>query len=110
MNEDELEAWINKLIESNELWKFYKSKQFRRLRKEVLNDDHHECQICRCANATIAHHVQHVRKYPRLALSKYYCYKGKKHRNLISVCKTCHNILHPEKHKGYKKPITEERC
>lgn len=109
-----LEQWINELIKDKELWKFYKSKEFRHLKEEVLREQHYECQECKklgkITKADTVHHVQHVRKHPSLALSKYYTYQGKKYRNLIAVCKSCHNKLHPEKHKPKKDIfINEER-
>ena len=110
MNKRELVKWINDLIKKDELWRFYKGKEFRHLSAEILKKDHYECCICKRPNATTVHHVQFVRTYPELALSKYYFYEGKKYRNLISVCKECHNKLHPEKLKRSKKrTITEER-
>lgn len=111
MTTQELVRWINELIEKDELWRFYKSKEFRHLAADILKEDHKECCICGKPNATTVHHNQFVRKHPELALSRYYYYNGKKYRNLISVCKTCHNKLHPEKLKRnkIKKCITEER-
>lgn len=99
----DLVKWINELIEAKELWKFYKSKEFRHLKEEVLREQHYECQECKkrgkINKADTVHHVQFVRKYPALALSKYYTHNGKQYKNLIAVCKSCHNKLHPEKHK-----------
>lgn len=83
------------------------------LKNEVLREQHYECQEClklgKVTKADTVHHVQFVRKYPELALSKYYTYKGVQHRNLIAVCKECHNKLHPEKHGPKKKALNEER-
>ena len=108
MNNNDLINWINKLIEDNELWKFYKSKEFRHLKEEIMEFDHFECQECKkkgiITKAKTVHHVQFVRKHPELALSRYYTYKGKQYRNLVSVCPSCHNKLHPEKlHGKFKK-------
>ena len=112
MNSNELVKWINKLIEANELWKFYKSIEFRHLKEEVLIEQHYECQECKkkgiITKANTVHHVQFVRKHPELALSKYYTYKGKQYKNLIAVCPACHNKLHPEKSKFKKKKILNE--
>ena len=103
MNTNELVKWINKLIEANELWKFYKSIEFRRLKEEVLIEQHYECQECKkkgiITKANTVHHVQFVRKHPELALSKYYTYKGKQYKNLIAVCKGCHNRLTQKREK-----------
>lgn len=111
MDPDALEVWIKQLIKENNLYKFYKDKKFRELREEVLKEQHYECQMCGMVADTV-HHIQFVRKYPRLALSKYYYYKGVKHRNLIAVCRECHALCHPEKRKakGRSKFINEEKC
>ena len=101
MNTIELVQWINKLIDTDRLWKFYKSIEFRYIKEEVLREQHYECQECKkkgkITKANTVHHVQFVRKHPELALSKYYTYKGKQYKNLIAVCPACHNKLHPEK-------------
>lgn len=113
MDKDKLEQWIKELIEADELWKFYKSKEFRSVKAEVMKEQKHECQEClRQGKITIAdtvHHVQFVRKHPRLALDKYYIYKGKRYKNLIAVCRECHNKLHPEKFFKRKEILNEER-
>lgn len=97
----ELVAWISELIEADELWRFYKSKEFRKLKEEVLREQHHECQMCKengkITPADTVHHIQYVRNHPGLALSKTYNYAGKEHRNLIAVCRSCHNKIHREK-------------
>ena len=112
MNTNELVKWINELIRDDMLWKFYKGIEFRHLKKEVLREQHYECQECKrqgkITKTNTVHHVQFVRKYPHLALSKYYTYKGKQYRNLIAVCKSCHNKLHPEKNKSKAKEQLNE--
>ncbi|MEG0667833.1 MAG: HNH endonuclease [Clostridium sp.] len=81
----------------------------------MLEEQHYECQEClkvsKITRADTVHHVQFVRKHPRLALDKYYTYKGIQYKNLVAVCAACHNRLHPEKHfyKKKEKPLTEER-
>lgn len=119
MDQDKLEQWINSLIKEDKLCKFYKSKWWRGnkdtegLKNEVLKEQHYECQECKKkgikTTADTVHHVQFVRKHPRLALSKFYKYKGKQYKNLIAVCRDCHNKLHPEKHSNKPKFITEEK-
>lgn len=109
MTETELADWIRQLIKENKLYKFYKSKDFLILREDVIKDFHYECQEClkkkpkEYNRANTVHHVQFVRKYPELALSRYYTYKGKRYIQLEPVCKECHNKLHPEKRNSYKK-------
>lgn len=119
-----LKEYIQDLIKRKELWRFYKTKEWIQLRDSILEKYNHECQVCR-ANGIITrydvepdgtrrlirtvHHVQFVRKHPELALSEYYYYKGEKKKNLIPVCKACHNKLHPEKQKRKEHFENEER-
>lgn len=123
----DLESYITNLIEKDELWRFYKSKEWITLRDQVLKENHNECSICKKRGIIkrydiddkgnkhlirTVHHVQFVRNHPELALSRYYFYKGEKKENLIVVCKACHNSLHPEKRKQSKntdKFVNEER-
>ena len=110
-----LKQYIENLIHENELWRFYKTKEWIVLKNHVLEEFNHECYICK-KNGIITrydedengnrklistvHHNQFVRKHPELALSEFYLYNGKQYRNLIPVCKACHNKLHPEKRKN----------
>lgn len=103
MTTEKLVDWIRELIEKDEMWRFYKSKEFRGLQKEVLKEQHNECQVCKqrglITKADTVHHVQYVRNHPELALSKTYVLDGIRKRNLIAVCRDCHNKIHKEK--GY---------
>lgn len=113
MNKIELKKWIIELLSQGKIDLFYKSKHWRKLRKEVLKEQKEECQEClkigKITKANTVHHIQFVDKHPELALSKFYTYKGKQYRNLISVCSDCHNKLHPDKHSNKKKIVNEER-
>lgn len=92
---------------------FYSWPEWLRLRREVLRLDHNECSICkakgRYRRAVIVHHVKHLRERPDLALS---IWDGEE-RQLISVCKQCHEDCHPEAFMQNSRikmqPITEER-
>lgn len=94
---------------------FYLSKEWRHLRREVLKADKFECQLCKTkgiyTKATTVHHVNHLEKHPELGLEKYYKDdNGNKKRNLISVCKDCHEMIcHPERLRHTKKPLNDER-
>lgn len=96
---------------------FYESKEWRRLRKEILKLDKHECQCCkergRYTRANTVHHVNHIKKHPELAFDKYYTDDdGKRKRNLISVCHDCHEtVCHPERlrWKEAKPKLNKER-
>lgn len=98
MNSDELVEWINELKERDEMWKFYKSKAWMKLKEEVLKEQHYECQEClkegRLTRADTVHHVNEVKERPELALSKYYHDENNKKLNLIGLCKRCHNKVH----------------
>lgn len=106
------EEIIRKLIETGGEHDFYTSAPWRRRRREVLKLDKYECQICKAKGkykkATIVHHVKHLKDSPDLALS---IWAGEE-RQLISVCKSCHEEEHPESQRQLapqKQPMTEER-
>ena len=102
----ELIKWINKLFKENNIHAFYVSGLWKKLRKEVLDEQNNECQICKAKGkykrATTVHHIKHVKDFPWLALTK---------DNLMCVCSECHNILHPEKarYKIKKEQLNEEK-
>ena len=110
---EQLRQWIDQ----GELWKFYKTKEWMKLKESVLRAAHYECQECRAhgkitrydtgedgtrRRLSTVHHVMRVRDHPELALSKTYrdLETGEVKVNLVSVCKACHNKLHPEKRKN----------
>lgn len=107
-----LRVYIQRLIDADEVEKFYQTDDWKELKAEVLRDFHNECQEClkhgrlttsehwiedgkvRTARLHV-HHVNELRHRPELALSKWYVdEKGQKHPNLIPLCKTCHNNVH----------------
>ena len=95
---------------------FYDTPEWRRKRREILKRDKGECQVHKAKGeyrrATHVHHVKHLDKYPELALEDYYIDEhGEKQRQLISVCKDCHEtVCHPERLRWNKKEaLTEER-
>ena len=88
----------------DEAQRFYESKEWRRLRKIVLKMDKYECQECktvgRYTKATTVHHVNHLRDRPDMALN---IFDELGNRNLISVCKSCHEtVCHPERMREIK--------
>lgn len=101
MSEEQLERWILQLIKEGQLIKFYKSKDWRELSEQIKKENNYECVFCKRKGihtpARSVHHVQWVRKHPRLALSRTYTYKGKTYDNLIPLCESCHNEQHPDK-------------
>ena len=47
MNTKELVTWLEYLISINRLDKFYHSKYFKHIKREVLIEQHYECQRCK---------------------------------------------------------------
>ena len=117
MDEAKLVKWINELIAKDELWRFYKHelwsgskrKKIKGLKNEVLEEQHCECRICKeeradVTTATTVHHMKEVKKFPALALSRfYYDEQGIRQLNLIAICDDCHNKIH--KRFGYEEKI-----
>ena len=97
---------------------FYNSRAWRRVRREVLTMDHHECQLCKArhrhSRAEIVHHRCHLDQYPELGLSVWVedPATGERRRNLVSVCRACHEtVCHPERlvQAEARGPLTPER-
>lgn len=92
-------ARLRSLIESGQERRFYDWGKWQIERDFVLRFDRHECQICRARGryrrAVIVHHVKHLTDRPDLALSMWDTDDPKK-RQLLSVCKPCHEAEHPE--------------
>lgn len=109
-------ARLRDLIAAGEAWRFYSWRVWRdSVAPAVLALDRHECSRCkqrgRIRRAEIVHHVRHLDEAPELALSIYDPDTGA--RQLVSVCKRCHEQLHPESlHRQPAKsaePLTGER-
>ena len=93
---------------------WYNSSDWGRVKEAVKRMDHCECLVCKAMGrhrpARVVHHVKHLRDRPDLALSIYDPDTGE--RQLICVCKQCHELLHPESQRQYrpsKPPVTAER-
>ena len=105
------------LVEGGREHDFYCSATWHRKRDEILRRDRYECQICKgrgkYKRAELVHHVQHLKDRPDLALADTYPGDdGQEHRQLISVCKDCHeNVCHPDRRRkeAKEKFTTEER-
>lgn len=98
---------LNYII-SGDTDKFYNSRTWRRKRLRIIDRDNKECQRCKAnGGVTVAtddeplqvHHKKHLKDYPLLALDD---------DNLITLCGTCHNELHPEKLKHKEKVLLNE--
>lgn len=94
---------------------FYDWADWMRTRAAVLTMDHQECQLCkargRYRKAVLVHHVKHLTARPDLALSVFDPDTGE--RQLISLCRACHEEQHPERRRGRFStavpPLTVER-
>ena len=111
-----LRTWIRDLIKGNQLYRFYKTDEWRGLRADILEEHHNECQRCKArgkySRATVVHHVMEVKARPDLALSRTYIdSQGMVCVQLEPLCFACHNAVH-ERFGGFastKQPLTEER-
>lgn len=109
-------AELRDLVENGREARFYWWHEWRsETRPAVLAFDRYECQLCkargRYSRAEIVHHVKHLRERPDLALSLYDPETGE--RQLVSVCKACHEREHPEGLRAAEAapsaPVTPER-
>lgn len=105
---------LNALIDSGNIDRFYHWTQWERLREKILQYDHYECQKCKLKGkynrAVVVHHVKHLKDRPDLALSMW----DGEQRQLVSLCKACHEEEHPEriekwKYKAEKRQLNDER-
>ncbi len=71
---------------------FYKSWAWKKCRLVVLKRDNYLCQLCLESDditpANTVHHIEHLKDNPLRALDI---------DNLMSVCPTCHERLHPNR-------------
>ena len=104
------------LIDAGEEAKFYSWKSWEHLADYVKTRlDNSECQACKArgkyAPAVLVHHVKHLRDRPDLTLSVFD--PDTKERQLISLCRACHEAEHPERMRPARgpadTPLTEER-
>jgi len=83
---------------------FYKSPEWMRTRKFVLNRDSSLCQDClsrgRYSPASTVHHIVELKEDWTLRLDL---------MNLISVCHSCHNTIHGRYSKSKDKEVSRLR-
>lgn len=99
---------LNMVVNKNRRRKFYKSKEWIKKRKEIVERDNNECQKCKSKGlATVGqnvaldvHHKVHLEDSWELRLDS---------DNLITLCRPCHNSEHPEKLKEFHVEVHEER-
>ena len=110
---DKQQAELQRLIEDGQGARFYSWAAWDRVREKVMELDHHECVRCRRAGryspAVLVHHVKHLEDRPDLATEIYD--PQTKERQLVSLCRACHELEHPERlaFRPPKEPVTEER-
>lgn len=106
---------LRRLIGAGRERDFYCWPAWHRKRAEVLRLDNQECQRCKAQGrytpAVIVHHVKHLKERPDLALSVLDPDTGE--RQLVSLCRACHESEHPERladpWQPTKQPISAER-
>lgn len=88
---------LNDLIAAGQQHKFYSWRAWRdHIRPYVLQLDHYECFYCHKPvnnRAAIVHHINALTDRPDLALS---VYDTTGRRQLVTVCKSCHELQHSE--------------
>lgn len=47
----ELLSWLQDLIAAGDVRTFYRARIWRRVRREVLDEDKYECQLCKARGA-----------------------------------------------------------
>lgn len=91
-------AELAELIQSGREHEFYNSRTWRKKAEEIKRLDHGECVVCRSrgrySRGEIVHHVLHLKERPDLALEDVDPDTGR--RQLITLCKRCHEEQHPE--------------
>lgn len=110
--------WVAELRDTEHTCgRFYRSGVWRSKRRQVLEDAHWECEDCKAnspavyTRATVVHHVLHLVDRPDLALSDWYVDEdGERHRQLVPLCRECHERRHGRSRGCTKSaPLTEER-
>ena len=86
-------SWILSLIARGQLHSFYVSREWKKLRKQVLKKQKRRCWDCmhkspaKITRAVTVHHVHPLRERPDLALSEF---DEDGNANLICLCESCH--------------------
>lgn len=84
--------------DAGDMTPFYARDAWKRMAREVRKLDRYECIKCkargRYSRGVIVHHVKHLEDRPDLALSITDPETGE--RQLITLCKACHEAEHPD--------------
>lgn len=95
--------------------KIYKTREWAKVREQVLKMDHYECVRCnhsmfdkkgekRLTPAVLVHHIYEAEKFPQYKYSIWV--NGK--RNLVSLCFDCHEELHDRRRKKKELQFTND--
>lgn len=104
---------IRTWIETGQEHRFYISAAWIRTAQKVRRLDRYECALCRArgrySRGELVHHVKHLRDRPDLALEIFDPDSGE--RQLVTLCKACHEEMHPESLRRIEPQpkLTEER-
>lgn len=90
---------LEALIKNGQAERFYSWPEWDEMRRCVKALDKYECVLCKNRGhyraAEVVHHVKHLQDRPDLALSVYD--PDTHERQLISLCRPCHEAQHPER-------------
>ncbi|MED1881078.1 HNH endonuclease [Brevibacillus borstelensis] len=93
--EKDNQRYYDRFVRDKRADQFYHSKEWQRVREQVLIRDHYLCQHClkqkRVTKAEMVHHIHPLREHWHLRLVP---------SNLISLCNACHNQVHGGKSHG----------
>lgn len=87
------------MVQKNDLRPFYNHWEWRKLSKQIIEENHNECWLCkqkgRVSRAVLTHHVNPLKNRPDLAYSRTYTDdKGRLQKQLIPLCWLCHERIH----------------
>lgn len=90
---------ILEMVQKNDLRAFYNHWEWRKLSKQIIEENHNECWLCkqkgRVSRAVLTHHVNPLKNRPDLAYSRTYTDdKGRLQKQLIPLCWLCHERIH----------------
>lgn len=99
----------------------YKKAIWEKIRQRVFEIDHGECVRCnhkvfdsgvpkKITKATVAHHIFEVEKYPEYKYDIYVKIGETTYRNIVSLCRDCHETIHGRNPKAKDGFVNEERC
>ena len=102
---------ILSMVQKNDLKPFYNHWEWRKLSKEIIEENHGECWLCkqkgRVSKAVLTHHVNPLKNRPDLAYSRTFTDdRGRLQKQLIPLCWLCHEQIHERGEFGAVKDIS----